>query len=103
MVLVLHIRIIYYNILSMNNNISPHNLSNRKWYSENKEAILAYKKEKINCSICNKLVARGAMSKHNNSNYHISFINKLNELNMLKDNLENIDENLFNKLKNLIK
>jgi hypothetical protein len=86
-----------------NNDVSTHTLSNRKWYAENKEAILAYKKEKIQCNICNKMVARGAMSKHKNSNYHIGFINKLNELNIIRDNLNNIDDSLFNKLKNLIK
>ena len=86
-----------------NNELSTHTLSNRKWYAENKEAILAYKKEKVQCTVCNKMVARGAMSKHKNSNYHISFINKLNELNLIRNNSENIDDALFYRLKNLIK
>jgi hypothetical protein len=88
-----------------NNELSTHTLSNRKWYAENKEAILAYKKEKVQCTVCNKMVARGAMSKHKNSNYHKNILdknNKLNELDSIRNNSENIDDTLFYKLKNLI-
>ncbi len=45
---------------------------NKKWYADNKEHKLAYSKEKINCKVCNVLIARGNMSDHKKSQTHIN-------------------------------
>ena len=54
----------------------------KKWYAENKEAKLAYQKEKIKCEICNILIARGNMTDHNKSLTHLQNLdlNKKTEL-----------------------
>ena len=81
---------------------------NKKWYSENKDTVIAYKKEKIKCDICDIMITRGNMNTHNKSATHITNINlnlninKKNELYNKINKLELEMQSAINEIKNCL-
>ncbi len=79
---------------------------NKKWYAENKASKLAYQKEKINCDICNTMIARVNMADHKKTilhNKNLELFEKNKELSKTIENNKNqiTDSFLSSKIKEL--
>ena len=72
----------------------------KKWYSENKDAKLAYQKEKVKCEICNVMISRGNMIDHNKSLTHLQNLD-LNKKTELYNKINRLEGELSSTIKEI--